>query len=141
VRNGEFLFSDVYVESSACSDLEGRAPFNAAFQWDNSSSNLIIPDRSKSYLNTFVGNEFQQTTSVVTTTNQNCYTQGGGCFSTYGFEYKPGGDGYIQWISDATPAFELRAAGLGPDPRMEIGQRPVPEEPMVSPHSVSEVKC
>jgi hypothetical protein len=33
---------------------------------------------------------FQQTTSSVSVTNQGCYEMGGGCFSIYGFEYKPG---------------------------------------------------
>ncbi|CAE7071772.1 unnamed protein product [Rhizoctonia solani] len=106
------------------------APFNAAFVWDNSSTNLVIPDATKSKLNTFVGNEWQQTTSVVTDTNQNCYTQEGGCFSTYGFEYKPGNDGYIQWVNDGKMVWEIQAAGMGADSKTMIGQRPVPQEPM-----------
>ncbi|KAG8701814.1 hypothetical protein FRC11_011880, partial [Ceratobasidium sp. 423] len=106
------------------------APFNAAFVWDNSSANLIISDGANSKLNTFVGNEWQQTTSVVTNTNQNCYTQTGGCFSTYGFEYKPGTDGYIQWVNDGKMVWEVKAAGMGPDSKTLISQRPVPQEPM-----------
>ncbi|KAG9090754.1 hypothetical protein FRC07_012024 [Ceratobasidium sp. 392] len=106
------------------------APFNAEFVWDNSSSNLIIADLNQSFFNTFVGNEFQQTSSVNTRTNQDCYTQGRGCFSTYGFEYKSGTDGYIQWVNDAKPVWEIRGAGMGPDPKTEIGPRPVPPEPM-----------
>ncbi|KAB5591406.1 Glycoside hydrolase family 16 protein [Ceratobasidium theobromae] len=106
------------------------APFNAAFVWDNSSTNLIIGDSAKSKLNTFVGNEWQQTTSVVSETNQNCYTQDGGCFSTYGFEYKPGTSGYIQWVNDAAAVWQIKAAGMGSDSKTEISQRPVPEEPM-----------
>ncbi|CEL58500.1 Beta-glucan synthesis-associated protein KRE6 OS=Saccharomyces cerevisiae (strain ATCC 204508 / S288c) GN=KRE6 PE=1 SV=2 [Rhizoctonia solani AG-1 IB] len=106
------------------------APFNAAFVWDNSSTNLIISDPANSKLNTFVGNEWQQTTSVVTNTNQNCYTQEGGCFSTYGFEYKPGNDGYIQWVNDDKMVWEIKGAGMGADSKTQISQRPVPEEPM-----------
>ncbi|QRV77885.1 glycoside hydrolase family 16 protein [Ceratobasidium sp. AG-Ba] len=106
------------------------APFNAAYVWDNSSANLIIADPTNSVLNTFVGNEYQQTTSVVTNTNQQCYTQGAGCFSTYGFEYSPGNDGYVQWVNDAKPVWEVRGAGMGPDDKTLIGQRPVPGEPM-----------
>jgi len=33
---------------------------------------------------------FQQTTSGLSTTNQDCYELEQGCFSVYGFEYKPG---------------------------------------------------
>jgi len=33
---------------------------------------------------------YQQTTSGLTITNQDCYELNKGCFSIYGFEYKPG---------------------------------------------------
>ena len=33
---------------------------------------------------------FQQATSGVSKTNQQCYQLGGNCFSIFGFEYKPG---------------------------------------------------
>lgn len=110
-----------------------RAPFNAAYVWDNSSTNLIINDPVNSVLNTFVGNEYQQTSSVVTNTNQECYTGGGGCFSTYGFEYSPGTNGYIQWVNDAKAVWEIKGAGMNADSATLISQRPVPEEPMVRP--------
>jgi hypothetical protein len=51
---------------------------------------MIIPDPSISVLNTFRGSITQQATSVVTKTDPSCYEQNGGCFSVYGFEYKPG---------------------------------------------------
>ncbi|CUA76626.1 Beta-glucan synthesis-associated protein SKN1 [Saccharomyces cerevisiae S288c] [Rhizoctonia solani] len=105
------------------------APFNAAFRWDN-ETNLVIYDHEKSHLNTFIGNERQQTTSVITNTNQQCYTGSGGCFQAYAVEYKTGGDGYIQWVTDDSPVFMVKAAGLGPDPLTEIGPRPIPPEPM-----------
>lgn len=43
-----------------------------------------------SYLNTFKGSVTQQATSVVTSTDRNCYEGNGGCYSVYGFEYEPG---------------------------------------------------
>ncbi|KAG8769431.1 hypothetical protein FRC12_004967 [Ceratobasidium sp. 428] len=106
------------------------APFNADLKWDNSSTNLIIADPTRSTFNTWPGNEFQQTSSVLSNTNQDCYTQGAGCFTTYGFEYAPGKDGYIEWVNDAKPAWQIRAAGMGPDSRTMVGARPVPEEPL-----------
>ncbi|CAE6504732.1 unnamed protein product [Rhizoctonia solani] len=105
------------------------APFNAGYQWDN-ETNLIIYDREKAIFNTFIGNERQQTTSALATTNQQCYTGGGGCFQIYGAEYKTGEDGYIQWVTDDAPVFLVKAAGLGPDPLTQIGPRPIPVEPM-----------
>ncbi|KDN41045.1 hypothetical protein RSAG8_07751, partial [Rhizoctonia solani AG-8 WAC10335] len=57
-------------------------------------------------------------------------SQTGGCFSTYGFEYKPGNDGYIQWANDGKMVWEVKAAGMGADSKTMIGQRPVSQEPM-----------
>ncbi|KAF8893334.1 glycoside hydrolase family 16 protein [Infundibulicybe gibba] len=107
------------------------APFNERYKWLNTSENLQINNASISYLNTFVGNFVQQATSVVTDTDPRCYERNGGCFSIYGFEYKPGFDNsYITWISDNKVAWTLRGVGMGPDTAVEIGTRPVPQEPM-----------
>ena len=70
-------------------------PFNNGYIWENTTNNMYIPDPSISYLNTFIGSATQQATSVVTQTNQNCYEGATGCYSIYGFEYKPGFDGAV----------------------------------------------
>jgi len=107
------------------------APFNAGYQWFNTSSNLIITDTSQSILNTYAGASYQQATSVLTNTDQNCYELEGGCFAVYAFEYKPGFDNaYISWISNGTLAWTLNVAGMGADSRVEIAARPIPQEPM-----------
>ncbi|KAJ7596873.1 beta-glucan synthesis-associated protein [Mycena floridula] len=107
------------------------APFNDQYQWFNTTDNLIIPDASVSTLNTYMGGAFQQATSVVSLTDQNCYQLDTGCFSTYGFEYKPGYDeGYITWINNGKVAWTLNGAGMAADSRVEISARPVPLEPM-----------
>ena len=109
------------------------APFDHSYTWQNTSNNLIIPNPDISVLNTYMGGVFQQATSVVSVTNQSCYSQSGdSCFAVYGYEYKPGVDGaYITWINNDQPAWTLNAAGMGPDPIVNISQRPVPQEPMV----------
>ena len=38
---------------------------------------------------------------------------------------------YITWISNNQIAWTLKAAGMGPDPSVEISARPVSQEPMV----------
>lgn len=38
---------------------------------------------------------------------------------------------YITWISSNQVAWTLKAAGLGPDPSVQISARPVAQEPMV----------
>ncbi|KAK0242016.1 beta-glucan synthesis-associated [Armillaria nabsnona] len=107
------------------------APFNHAYVWQNTSDNFYVRDPSISQLNTFTGNVEQQATSVVTSTDTECYEKTGGCFSLYGFEYKPGySDGYITWISSNQIAWSIKAAGMGPDSSVAISERPVPTEPM-----------
>ncbi|EPQ59119.1 glycoside hydrolase family 16 protein [Gloeophyllum trabeum ATCC 11539] len=107
------------------------APFNAGYIWANTSENEVIVDPSISQQNSFIGSATQQATSVVTATNQVCYEYEQGCYSIYGFEYKPGfDDAYITWISDNKISWTLNVAGLGPDAATEISARPVPQEPM-----------
>ncbi|KAJ7667135.1 beta-glucan synthesis-associated [Mycena rosella] len=107
------------------------APFNAGYVWFNTSDNLVIADPDNSIFNTYIGGAYQQATSVVTNTNQKCYELLDGCFSVYGFEYKPGfGDSYISWIADNKLAWTINAGGLAADTQTEISARPVPQEPM-----------
>ncbi|KAI0268107.1 beta-glucan synthesis-associated [Gloeopeniophorella convolvens] len=107
------------------------APFNAGYIWQNTSDNEIIADSSISTFNPYVGGVTQQATSVVTETNQECYEKTGGCYSIYGFEYKPGFDGaYIAWIANGNPSWTIRAAGMGADLQTQISARPISQEPM-----------
>ncbi|KAK0478306.1 beta-glucan synthesis-associated [Armillaria novae-zelandiae] len=107
------------------------APFNAKYEWFNTSDNMIIYDATETYLNTYTGGAFQQATSGVSLTDQNCYQLATGCFAVYGFEYKPGyDDGYITWINNNKAAWTLKGPGVAADTRVEISARPVPLEPM-----------
>ncbi|PAV24064.1 beta-glucan synthesis-associated [Pyrrhoderma noxium] len=107
------------------------APFNFGYEWFNTSENLIIADSAISQQNSYTGSAIQQATSIVTKTDQNCYTSETGCFSIYGFEYKPGfDDAYITWISDNKVAWTAKAGGFAADSRVEIHDRPIPQEPM-----------
>ncbi|KAJ7024068.1 glycoside hydrolase family 16 protein [Mycena alexandri] len=107
------------------------APFDAGYKSFNSTDNLIIPNTTITSENAFVGNVFQQTTSALTNTNQDCYQLKGGCFSTYGFEYKSGyADGYISWITDDKLAWTMNGNMVGADAATEIGACQVPVEPM-----------
>ncbi|CCO27401.1 Eukaryotic translation initiation factor 2 subunit alpha Short=eIF-2-alpha [Rhizoctonia solani AG-1 IB] len=105
------------------------APFNYQYAWKNTSDNLHILSEDTEF-NTYVGGVLQQCSSGLSKTNQACYEEDGGCFAVYGFEYKPGNDGYILWTNDNKPAWKLYGAGMGPDDNVKIGHRPVPQEPM-----------
>ncbi|KAB5595123.1 Glycoside hydrolase family 16 protein [Ceratobasidium theobromae] len=107
------------------------APFNYAYDWFNTTANFKIYNSTIAKLNDYKGGAYQQSTSGLVITNQECYSAGGGCFSVYGFEYKPGYDGYITWVNDGKPSWSIYGAGMGPDTRVELtGGRPVPVEPM-----------
>ncbi|QRV76398.1 glycoside hydrolase family 16 protein [Ceratobasidium sp. AG-Ba] len=105
------------------------APYNYRYKWPQTPENHQFIGNG-SQLNTYLGGVYQQSTSGVTITNQDCYTQGAGCFSVYGFEYKPGYDGYISWINDNKPAWKIYGSAMQADPDVKIGPRPVPVEPM-----------
>lgn len=83
-------------------------PFNSGYEWFNTTENMIIPNLNISAFNTYIGGQYQQASSVITTTSkyerfpyacfahllcaldQECYETTGQCFGNYGLEYKPG---------------------------------------------------
>ncbi|KAF7306776.1 Beta-glucan synthesis-associated protein [Mycena indigotica] len=112
------------------------APFNNEYKWFNTSDNLIINDPTISELNSYLGGAFQQATSVVSNTNQQCYQLKTTCFEVFGFEYKPGmhppcfAGAYISWIANNKLVWTLNQGGMAADPVVQIGERPIPQEPM-----------
>ncbi|KAG0699610.1 glycoside hydrolase family 16 protein [Suillus ampliporus] len=107
------------------------APFNAEYLWLNTSDNLKIYDSDITILNPYHGGAYQETTSGLSLTDQDCYELDKGCYSVYGFEYKPGfDDGYITWISSGEAVWTVYSGGIGPDTETEISARLIPQEPM-----------
>ncbi|TFK48197.1 glycoside hydrolase family 16 protein [Heliocybe sulcata] len=106
-------------------------PFNHNYIARNSSDVFKIADPTITQQNSYNGGIYQQASSAVTQTNQECYEGTGDCFAVYGFEYKPGFDGaYITWITNDVEAYTIEAAAMGADPITQISDRPVPQEPM-----------
>ncbi|ORY28762.1 beta-glucan synthesis-associated protein-domain-containing protein [Naematelia encephala] len=108
------------------------APFNPHYEFLNTSTKYYeIFDDDITEINSYKGGVYQQATSGISQTDQDCYTQDTGCFSVYGFEYAPGvDDGYISWVNNGKKAWTVRAAAMGPNSKAEVGQRLVSEEPM-----------
>lgn len=111
------------------------APFNNGYhilnETDGLTGGVIYDEPDVTVPNEYVGGIFQQTTSGLALTNQACYEFSGGCFTTYGFDYKPGfDDAYITWVNDGKRAWTLFSSAMGPDPDVEIAARPIPVEPM-----------
>ena len=126
---------DSNLQAAAVSQSCQFAPFNAYYSWDNATY-MELHQEATQEINGFKGNVYQQSTSVVSATNQLCYEQSTApCYATYGFQYKPGyqSDGaYITWINNNKPSWTLQAGGVGADPISEISARAIPQEPMVS---------
>ncbi|KAI0068292.1 beta-glucan synthesis-associated [Artomyces pyxidatus] len=106
------------------------APFNQKYQWPQ-DGNYHITNTSISNINGYLGGADQMAVSTLTQTNQSCYQLASGCFSVYGFEYKPGfDDSYITWINNNITAWTLLGSSMVADTSVEIGPRPIPQEPL-----------
>ncbi|KAJ2919791.1 hypothetical protein MD484_g538, partial [Candolleomyces efflorescens] len=139
--NGEYVgraAPEIDILEALVEEGEGRvslsaqfAPFNAAYRVPNDTSAMVFYDPTKTVQNSYRGGVWQQCTSGLSITNQSCYELSGGCFTTFGFEYKPGFDeGYITWYNNNERAWTLYAAAMVGDQATEIDVRPIPLEPM-----------
>ena len=109
------------------------APFNAAYTLTEVDGAYTIYDADITTLNAYKGGIYQQAASGLSHTNASCYELTGGCFTTYGFEYKPGfDDSYVTWVQNGQNAWSLYSSALQADPLSEIDRRPIPQEPLVS---------
>ncbi|EPQ29814.1 uncharacterized protein PFL1_02487 [Pseudozyma flocculosa PF-1] len=107
------------------------APFNWMYNVTNTTGPAYEFFQPDSHLNSYNGENTQQALSGVSTASQVAVQYGGDdSFAEYGFEYEPGEDGYIEWISDGKPAWKLMHSAFDPDPRAQIGKRVVPTEPL-----------
>ena len=110
------------------------APFDAGYEWDNSSSNYKFYDSDISELNSYKGGFFQEAVSTLTRVPNDAYRDGGAGFSMFGMEFQSNADdrskGYITWYVDNKESWTLYGSGLGPNSDTQIGQRLVSEEPM-----------
>lgn len=80
-----------------------------------------------------VFSSYQQAASGLVITDQGAYELSDNYYDTYGFEYIPGApedSAHVTWLRSSTSAWRLDAAAIGPNPRVEIGQRHIPDEPL-----------
>ncbi|GAA6064087.1 hypothetical protein JCM10212_003445 [Sporobolomyces blumeae] len=107
------------------------APFDYGYEIKNVTPYTVIHTPGVTTLNSYTGGVFQQACSGVTETPVDAYQLEGGGFSTYGWESFPGEtDGFITWQTDGKPAWTLNAGAVGPNDKVDIGQRLISEEPM-----------
>ncbi|KAG8956785.1 hypothetical protein FRC04_000263 [Tulasnella sp. 424] len=109
------------------------APFNLKYEPNETPETMVIHEPDIAEINSYIGGAFQQTTSALVQTNNSCAYEASGqnaCYSQYGFEYKPGNDGYITWISDGKASWTVNADAMTADAVSGASQRPVSQEPM-----------
>lgn len=109
------------------------APFDAAYNvTDPSGVTAMNTSTHSSMLNDYTGAVYQQAVSAKVNTSDAAYTLTENQWDTYAFEYAPGttNDSYIKWFMSNEEVFRIKAHALTPNPKTEIGQRPIPQEPM-----------
>jgi hypothetical protein len=101
---------------------------------DNSTRSVTIANPRYTRANGWVGGEFQQAASHLTDIERDSYRMTGGGFTQWGFELHAEPEnrenGYITWVGGGREAWTLRNSAIGPNPRVDVGQRLIPEEPM-----------
>jgi hypothetical protein len=101
---------------------------------DNTTRSVTIGDPRYTKANGWVGGELQQAASHLTDIERSAYELTSGGFSVWGYEMNADpvnrDNGYITWVGRGQEAWTLRNSGIGPNSRIGIGQRLIPEEPM-----------
>ena len=100
------------------------APFDP--WWYLDYDYVTIRDDTISSVNGYTGGVYQQAASVVSTVNNDWYD--GNAYQAYAYEYDPGADGSVTWFIGDQETWTLD--GRASRPNGNIGQRPIPMEPM-----------
>ncbi|RPA97121.1 beta-glucan synthesis-associated [Choiromyces venosus 120613-1] len=100
------------------------APFDLWYQPDYDHVAVYHPEFTA--MNAYRGGFFQEAISGISILNNDWYD--GKQYQTYGFEYEPGSEGMIEWNIGDLKTWRMNAAATGPNGN--IGQRPIPNEPM-----------
>ncbi|KIJ29685.1 glycoside hydrolase family 16 protein [Sphaerobolus stellatus SS14] len=123
---------DVVKRIGEASQSYQTAPYNANYQFVNTTPAATIYNDNITAFNSYKGGPFQQAVSAVSQTDSINY--GGQGFQTYGIEWwsdrNNRDDGYVSWFQGDTKMWTMTAAAVGPDSLTQISQRPVSEEPM-----------
>ncbi|KAH9042091.1 glycoside hydrolase family 16 protein [Lactarius pseudohatsudake] len=122
---------DVSVFKGQVSQSLQVAPFNANYQFDNSSTATPIQG-STTVFNSYTGGLYQQAVSGLSDISSSNYNGSG--FATYAYEWwsNPNhrSDGYVQWYSEGQKTWRATYASLAGDSTTGISNRIIPEEPM-----------
>ena len=124
---------DTRVRQGQVSQSYQTAPYNANYQFVNSTPATQIYNDQITTFNSYKGGPFQQAVSAVSFVDNANYNGLG--YQSYGIEWwsdrNHRDQGYITWFQGQDPMWTMTAAAVGPDPLTQVDQRPISEEPMV----------
>ncbi|GFZ52301.1 Beta-glucan synthesis-associated protein KRE6 [Saitozyma sp. JCM 24511] len=110
------------------------APFDAAYEFVNTSNGAIIYNTTKTSFNSYKGGQYQQAVSSLTNLDSSVYQLTSGGFGVYGFEYytSPSSrtSGHVTWVAEGEKAWTLYPAAIAPNAASMVSQRLISEEPM-----------
>ncbi|BEJ13862.1 hypothetical protein CspHIS471_0310360 [Cutaneotrichosporon sp. HIS471] len=110
------------------------APFDADYQFDNSSAGATIWATDITMWNSYLGGVYQQAVSGLVYVDNSVYTGTSGAFNIYGVEVfadkNDESKGYVTWVSGNEKSWTMEAKSTGPNPLSGVSQRPITQEPM-----------
>jgi len=122
---------DTFLRQPQVSQSYQVAPYNYQYNFNNASPATTIFDNTVTHFNTYKGGVFQQALSGVSTIDSANF--GGNNYSTYGFEWwsdpKHRDQGYVTWMSEGDPTWQVTTASLAGDSTSGISSRLISEEP------------
>lgn len=126
--------TDFVRKGGAVSQSSQFAPFDYGYDWKNGSHYTTIYDRTLTEMNSYKGGVYQEAVSGVSFLGNEAYELTEQKFMKFGFEYdgdpKTRDSNYVTWFVDDDKTWTMNAAAVGPDERVDVGQRLVSEEPM-----------
>ena len=115
------------------------APYDDYYTYNNvTSGTFTIYDTTITTPNTYLGGQWQQAVSCLTSVSDSVYTNpsdgSASSFGTFGVEYSSNAqqrdEAYITWVSEGKKSWTMYGSAVGPNPRVQVGQRIISEEPM-----------
>lgn len=125
---------DVVNSIGVVSQSAQIAPFDDGYQFNNASTAVTQYNTAITGWNTYLGGVYQQAVSSLTNVLSSNYANTSGGFGVYGFEHyaipsdRP--NAYTTWVSTGVETWTMHPEAIGPNPRTEISQRIMAEEPM-----------
>ncbi|KAF7294736.1 Beta-glucan synthesis-associated protein SKN1 [Mycena indigotica] len=108
------------------------APYGFNHHFRNSSDVTPIVNHTNSKFNSYTGNQYQESVSVVSYIEDQFYD--GNAYAPYGLEWYSNpskrSSGYINWLSNGVKTWTLTPDTIGPNDDSQVSGRLITEEPM-----------